>query len=522
MRLREIEFLFIDCQTTGMRPSNGRLLELAWTTARAEDQDSTLHSSLIRLPEGEAVPARVSEITGIRDADLAQALSEEEWFTRFAKAVRELPAPKIAVVHYAQFEKPFLADLYSRFAGGSELPFRILCSQQLSKRLCPSLPSQNIRAAAGYFGAESLDVSGIKRAGAHVRATQTIWRGLVRKFAEAGVEDLEALDAWLRDVPKQKSARYEYRLDKLKRLDLPNEPGVYRMLSKAGVVLYVGKATSLKSRVNSYFRGQKNRDRFKLEMLAQVWDLDVTRCKTALEAALLESDEIKRLEPPYNTLLKRGRRHLVFYSRDLLRVGFQQSAEFPLGPFRNSNWIESLRLLHRSLEQGEFLQIFFEPLPPEDLRAGFLLFLERQGLIREDLRGVRSLLALGLHLHRHHVEPEEAESENPEEEETADDSSADERPPTPEEIADKFERLLRRAAVERLRGKKLTRLLNADVQITTPEGVSRLHFHHGRLNAPTPAATDWPWQGLDVADFDRMSILLSELAKYEHSLKTES
>jgi hypothetical protein len=60
-------------------------------------------------------------------------------------------------------------------------------------------------------------------------------------------------------------------VDRIKRLEFPNRPGVYRMLSQSGQVLYVGKATSLKSRVNSYFRGQKGRDRKKLEMLAQVW-----------------------------------------------------------------------------------------------------------------------------------------------------------------------------------------------------------------------------------------------------------
>ena len=77
------------------------------------------------------------------------------------------------------------------------------------------------------------------------------------------------------------------------------------MLSQSGEVLYVGKATSLRSRVNSYFRGQKGPrppqrdDRASLES-------DATPCATPLEAALLESDEIKRLNPPYNVVLKTG------------------------------------------------------------------------------------------------------------------------------------------------------------------------------------------------------------------------
>ncbi|MFX6149426.1 nucleotide excision repair endonuclease, partial [Acinetobacter baumannii] len=76
-------------------------------------------------------------------------------------------------------------------------------------------------------------------------------------------------------------------------LQLPDRPGIYRMLAQDGRVLYVGKATSLRSRVNSYFHG-KTQGKRKREMIAQVWDIQVTECGSALEAALLENEEIKR------------------------------------------------------------------------------------------------------------------------------------------------------------------------------------------------------------------------------------
>src|ERR1035437_6663392 len=244
MNLRRGKFIFIDCQTTGMRPPAGHLLEFAWTYCSA-DEEPVVQSHLIQLPEGHELPARVSEITGIKD--LTGAMELKEVFTAFQKTVSDAAAPVFAVIHYAQFEKPYLADLYSRFAQTAEIPFTILCSHQMTKKVFPNLPSQNIRGAAGFFG---LAPSGLKRAGHHVTATHRIWRGIVDEVEKQGILDLETLRTWLTEAPKKKVTRYEYRIDKLKRLDLPDSPGIYRMIAKSGEVLYVGKATSLKSRVN--------------------------------------------------------------------------------------------------------------------------------------------------------------------------------------------------------------------------------------------------------------------------------
>ncbi len=77
--------------------------------------------------------------------------------------------------------------------------------------------------------------------------------------------------------------------------------------------------------------------------LAQVWDLDVTQCRSPLESALLESDEIKRHNPPYNIVLKTGHRALVFYNRTFSRASLEQTKEFCIGPFRLNSWIENLQ-----------------------------------------------------------------------------------------------------------------------------------------------------------------------------------
>ena len=84
--------------------------------------------------------------------------------------------------------------------------------------------------------------------------------------------------------------------------NLPEEPGVYRYLDAAGIIIYVGKATSLKARVKSYFTGSNNT---KTQMLvASICDIQYTIVDNPTEALLLENTLIKKHQPKYNILLK--------------------------------------------------------------------------------------------------------------------------------------------------------------------------------------------------------------------------
>lgn len=514
MSLSQTAFLFIDCQTTGMRPPQGRILEIAWSLATPEQAGlAAIHSRLIRLPDGESIPKTVARITGLDDHAMAEAVSEHEAFLELHTLIKAHPERLHCVIHYATFEKPFLTDWFERLGLASNLPFEILCSHRLSKSLLPNLPSQNLRAVAGYFGEP---VSTVNRAGSHVSSTQIVWRGLCLELEKNGVQAADQIQDWAKAKPKAlKPEKIEYRLEKVKRLELPDQPGVYRMLAKTGEVLYVGKATSLKSRVNSYFRGQKNRDRRKLEMLAQVWDLEVTTCNSPLEAALLENDEIKRLDPPYNVVFKRFDRRLSFYSRDFVNVSHQQSDDFPLGPFRGSGNLDSVRLLYRSIVTAEFnLPIFYTEIPEADLRQGFEIFLDKFGVKAEHLKhGIRSLLALGMGFFRHHVEEtiEATENEEPEE-------APEEKILTPEDVAGKYERLLRRAAGEYHRARLMTKLLDTDITWGPLGKENHLSLHHGQLRTPELPRKEspWPWLDLDIETYDRLSILISELNKHPH------
>ncbi len=85
---------------------------------------------------------------------------------------------------------------------------------------------------------------------------------------------------------------------------LPDSPGVYRYYNKEGVLIYVGKAKSLKKRVSSYFTKQTQYNRKTEKLVSEIVKLEYTLANTEFDALLLENNLIKQNQPKYNILLK--------------------------------------------------------------------------------------------------------------------------------------------------------------------------------------------------------------------------
>ena len=85
---------------------------------------------------------------------------------------------------------------------------------------------------------------------------------------------------------------------------LPEKPGVYMFKDKAGKVLYVGKAASLRNRVRSYFGIPQTLEHKLTKMMDGVADLDFIITDSAQEALILECNLIKKHRPRFNVRLK--------------------------------------------------------------------------------------------------------------------------------------------------------------------------------------------------------------------------
>ena len=85
--------------------------------------------------------------------------------------------------------------------------------------------------------------------------------------------------------------------------ELPREPGVYLMKDARGQVLYVGKASSLRSRVGSYFQASAQHELKTRRMVESVHSFETIECEGEWEALLMESRLIKDIRPLFNIRL---------------------------------------------------------------------------------------------------------------------------------------------------------------------------------------------------------------------------
>lgn len=85
---------------------------------------------------------------------------------------------------------------------------------------------------------------------------------------------------------------------------LPLLPGVYLMMDKTGLVIYVGKAKKLRNRVSQYFQSASRHNEKTRLMVSQVEKFDTIVVRSEFEALILENSLIKHHQPRYNILLK--------------------------------------------------------------------------------------------------------------------------------------------------------------------------------------------------------------------------
>ena len=346
----------------------------------------------------------------------------------------------------------FDKDAHQKNDPESPFPFQIVCTHEIAIRLLPDLPRRGLRAIAGYFGHSMPE---LKRSADHVVATAFIWKKLIEMLnLNLSIDTLDQLCGWMASTkPAGRTSRI-FPMAPEKRRCLPDKPGIYRMLRANGDLLYIGKAKSLKKRVNSYFRPKAPHAEHTLEMLTQAQKLDFTLTGSALEAAMQESDEIKRHSPPYNIALRKRQRKLIFCTKDLSRHSTVANQEFTTGPLPGGKFMEAVSAFGHWITQGcrwtdcdlasrgcNLLGISPGDAPDiACLKEGLEIFREDHRDLQQNQSPLRLVAGLGATLWRQRMEATEAaEAARQDPNDTDDDEAPDEpgdgRVWTPEAVA---------------------------------------------------------------------------------------
>jgi excinuclease ABC subunit C len=136
---------------------------------------------------------------------------------------------------------------------------------------------------------------------------------------------------------------------------ISGKPGVYRMISAAGDILYIGKAKNLKNRVSSYAQNRHPSWRI-MRMVEQVVKVEITEATSEAEALLLEASLIKKHKPRYNILLKDDKSFPFLYidtTHDFPRIakhrGSRKGKGHYFGPFASVDAVnETLAILQKA------------------------------------------------------------------------------------------------------------------------------------------------------------------------------
>jgi excinuclease ABC subunit C len=139
---------------------------------------------------------------------------------------------------------------------------------------------------------------------------------------------------------------------------MPNKPGVYFFL-KGKEILYIGKATSLRDRVRSYFGKDliNTRGPVILDMITLADNIDWKETDSVLEALILEAELIKKYQPRYNTKEKSNKswnyvcitkeeipKVLVVRGKEMVKKSYQSF----YGPYTNGSQLkEAMKIIRR-------------------------------------------------------------------------------------------------------------------------------------------------------------------------------
>ena len=289
--LCDVTFCVIDLETTGASPATCAITEIGAVKVRGGECLGTFQTL---INPGVPIPPEIVVLTGITEAMVMPAPTIDRVLPTF----NEFIGGAVLVGHNFRFDTSFL-DAALTAHGYPRLGHARVDTCALARRLVrDEMPNCTLATLARRL---RLAHQPCHRALDDALATADLLHALLERAAGLGVLGLDDL---LSLPPRAHHPQApQLRLTR----NRPRRPGVYLFRGRGDRVLYVGKATDLRSRVRSYFSGDERRK--VLPLLREAERVDHVVCPSPLEAAVLEVRLIHRHLPPYNSHATRWSRY---------------------------------------------------------------------------------------------------------------------------------------------------------------------------------------------------------------------
>ncbi len=271
-------YAILDIETTGGKYNEEGITEIA--IHRFDGQQVVDQFISLVNPEREIQPFVVN-LTGISNHMLRTAPK----FHEVAKRIVEITKDTVLVAHNAQFDYRILRTEFRRL--GYNFERKTLCTVDLSKKLIPEAESHSLGKLVRSLG---IAVSDRHRANGDAMATLKLFKLLLAKDLDKSI---------IREVVREETQGElsPRQLDIVEQL--PSDTGVYYMHNKDGDIIFLGKGSNIRKRVNQHFTNNSEKAR---ALQKETKKVTFEKTGSELVALLKEHEEIIRNKPKYNSL----------------------------------------------------------------------------------------------------------------------------------------------------------------------------------------------------------------------------
>jgi DNA polymerase III subunit epsilon len=277
-----MEFAIVDIETTGGSPAGGGITEIA---VLIHDGEQIIQEFQTLINPRQLIPAYITGLTGIDNS----MVSDAPTFSEIADELWELLSDRVFVAHSVNFDFGFIREAF--FKTGKELSSPKLCTVRLSRKIYPGQRSYSL---GRICETQKIPILARHRAMGDARATALLFDRMIKERSDVVYGSLKR-NSGETFLPPQ------FSLSKFRQI--PESCGIYYMLNSKGKVIYVGKALNIRERFKGHFSG-KVLPQIKEQLKSEVVDLQWQLTGSELMALLLETLEIKRIWPVYNSASK--------------------------------------------------------------------------------------------------------------------------------------------------------------------------------------------------------------------------